>query len=133
MKKINLYIESKCINENVKSYHPLYLYVTNVVQNTNTLLISNRDIKKIIDKIISCSENPKKSWINESNIIEFIITEDQHVSWQLSMNINYDINNKKFLCDGYDDKSQKNNKINKELIDWDKKTIHIYKGNTYTL
>ena len=125
MKSLNKYI-----NENIKSNHPLYLYVTNFIQSTNTLLISNRDIKKIIDKIISCSENPKKSWINESNIIKFIITEDQHASWQLSMHINYDINNKKFLCDGYDDKSQKNNK---ELIDWDKKTIHIYNGNTYKI
>ena len=121
------------INENIKSNHPLCLFVINNVYSTQTLLISNRDIKKIIDKIISCSENPKKAWINKSNIIEFTILEGEHTSWQLSMNINYDINNKKFLCDGYNDESQKNNKINKELIDWDKKTIHIYKGNTYTL
>lgn len=128
MKDINKYI-----NESIKANHPLCLYVENTVQSTETLLLSNRNVEKIINKIIDCGENPKKSWIDDSNIINFIITEGEHSSWQLSMNIQYNISDKKFTCYGYDDKIQNENEKNNKLIDWDKKTIHIYKGNTYTI
>lgn len=124
---------TKYIYESIKANHPLYLYVENTAQSTETLLLSNRDVEKIINKIIDCGENPKKSWIDDSNIINFTITEEEHSSWELSMNIQYNISDKKFTCYGYDDKIQSENKKNNKLIDWDKKTIHIYKGNTYTI
>jgi len=121
------------IYESIKANHPLCLYVDNVIYGTETLLLSNRDVEKIINKIIDCGKNPKKSWIEDSNLINFTLTEGEHASWQLSMHIQYNISDKKFVCDGYDDKMQDENRKNKKVVDWDKKTIHIYNGNTYIL
>ena len=95
------------------SEYPLTLYVTNFKRGTLTQLLSNRNIQKVINTIINYSKNYRLSWI-EDNIIEFTITEGIHSSWDQSMEIIYNINDKRFL-------------------NWDKKTININNGNTYKI